>query len=266
MAAGVADAGQGVVFGEQAHDAAAGRAEFGGVSGLDAVRATVNFEASPSAAGGPDGATTSYTWNFGDGSAVADGGGSADASHTFESPGTYTVTLTTTDDLGVSTTTTEQITVSAPTPPGVITVTPSPPVQTPPPSTGPTAPTPQPLTAGLAAAKKQRLAAVTAHGLRIQLSTNASSTVSFQITVPRSETRQGAGPGRTQRLNRKPLVLLQTGGRSFGAGTYTIMLKLSKAAVRELSGAGPLQVTIRMTVVGPHGARLTRSASITLQR
>ncbi len=90
--------------------------------------ATVNFEASASAPGGPDGAITSYTWNFGDGSAVADGGGSADASHTFESPGTYTVTLTTTDDLGVSTTTTEQITVSAPTPPGVITVTPTPPV------------------------------------------------------------------------------------------------------------------------------------------
>ena len=93
--------------------------------------ATVDFEASASAPGGPDGAITSYSWNFGDGSAVAAGGGTADASHTFESPGTYTVTLTTTDDLGVSTTTTEQITVSAPTPPGVITVTPTPPAPTP---------------------------------------------------------------------------------------------------------------------------------------
>ena len=154
--------------------------------------ATVNFEASASAPGGPNGAITSYSWNFGDGSAVADGGGSTDASHTFESPGTYTVTLTTTDDLGVSTTTTEQITVSAPAPPGGITVTPTPPIPTPtpPPSTGPTPTTPQPLTAALAAAKKQRLAAVSTHGLRIQLSTNASSTVSFQITIPRSETRQ----------------------------------------------------------------------------
>ena len=61
-------------------------------------------------------------------------------------------------------------------------------------------------------------------------------------------------------------MLLQAGGRGFGAGTYTIMLKLSKAAVRELSGVGPLRVTIRMTVVGPYGAKLTRSASITLQR
>ncbi len=229
--------------------------------------ATVNFEASASASGGPDGAITGYSWNFGDGSAVAEGGGSSDAFHTFESPGTYTVTLTTTDDLGVSTTTTEQITVSAPAPPGVITVTPTPPAPTPPPSTGRLAgTTPQPITVALAAANKQRLAAATVHGLRIQLSTNASSTVSFQITIPRSETRQRRGPGRAQRLNRKPVVLLQTGGRSLEAGTYTIMLKLSKAAVRELAGAGPLQVTIRMMVVGPHGAKLTRSASITLKR
>ena len=90
--------------------------------------------------------------------------------------------------------------------------------------------------------------------------------VGFQITIPRSETRQGTGPGRTQRLNRKPVVLVQTSGRSFGAGTYSIMLKLSKAAVRELSGTGPLKLTIRITVVGAHGAKLARSASITLQR
>ncbi len=227
--------------------------------------ATVNFEASTSAPGGPDGTITSYSWNFGDGTAVADGGGSADASHTFESPGTYTVTLTTTDDLGVSATTTEQITVSAPAPPVVITVTPSPPVPTPAPSTTPTGATPQPITAALSAPTRQRLAAA-AHGLRVQFSTNASSMVGFQITIPRSETRQGTGPGRTQRLNRKPVVLVQTSGRSFGAGTYSIMLKLSKAAVRELSGTGPLKLTIRITVVGAHGAKLTRSASITLQR
>ena len=230
--------------------------------------ATVNFEASASAPGGPDGTITSYTWNFGDGSAVAAGGGSADASHTFESPGTYTVTLTTTDDLGVSTTTTEQITVSAPPPPVGITVTPTPPIPTPtpPPSTGPTPTTPQPLTAALAAAKKQRLAAATAHGLRIQLSTNASSTVSFQITIPRSETRQGMGASASLKRTSKPVVLLQTGGRSFPGGTYSITLKLSKAAVRELSGAGPLRVTIRITVLGANGAKLTRSATVTLQR
>ena len=44
------------------------------------------------------------------------------------------------------------------------------------------------------------------------------------------------------------------------------MLRLSKAAVRELAGAGPLRVTIRITVVGANGAKLTRSATVTLQR
>jgi hypothetical protein len=44
------------------------------------------------------------------------------------------------------------------------------------------------------------------------------------------------------------------------------MLKLSKAAVRELSGAGPPQVTVRITVIGANGAKLTRSAIITLER
>ncbi len=227
--------------------------------------ATVSFNASASAPGSSGGTIIGYSWNFGDGTAVADGGGSPDASHAFTAPGTYTVTLTTTDDLGVSTTTIERITVKAPEPPPTITVSPSPPASTPTPapSTSAIATTPKTITALLTASKKQRLAAAAAHGVRIRLSTNASTTVSFQITIPRSETRQGTGPGRP---SRKPVVLLQTGARGFGAGTYTITLKLSKAAVRELSGAGPLTVTVRITVVGSNGAKLTRSAKITLER
>ena len=232
---------------------------------IAAPDATVSFNASASAPGSSGGTIIGYSWNFGDGTAVADGGDSPDATHAFTAPGTYTVTLTTTDDLGISTTTIEQITVDAPEPPATITVSPSPPASTSTtvPSTTPVANTSKPLTAVLVASKKQRLAAVTAHGLRIRLTTNASATVSYQITIPRSETRQGTGAGRP---NRKPVVLLKTGGHSFGAGTYTIMLKLSKAAVRELSGAGPLTVTVRITVVGAHGAKLTRSAKITLER
>ena len=76
--------------------------------------ATVNFNASASAPGASGGTINDYSWNFGDGTPIDDTSGTAAASHAYASPGTYTVTLTTTDDLGVTGTTTEQITVDAP--------------------------------------------------------------------------------------------------------------------------------------------------------
>lgn len=44
----------------------------------------------------PDGTISSYSWNFGDGSS----GGGATPSHTYMNPGTYTATLTVTDNRG----------------------------------------------------------------------------------------------------------------------------------------------------------------------
>ncbi len=73
--------------------------------------ATVAFNASGSTAGA-GGSITDYSWNFGDGSQAQDAGGVAHESHKFTTPGTYTVTLTTTDDLNVSSTATQQITVA----------------------------------------------------------------------------------------------------------------------------------------------------------
>jgi PKD repeat protein len=57
----------------------------------------------------PDGSIVSYSWNFGDGSALASG---ATPSHTYTSIGNYTVTLTVTDNGGASSfaTTTASIT------------------------------------------------------------------------------------------------------------------------------------------------------------
>ena len=68
----------------------------------------VTFDASASE---PVGSITDYSWSFGDGT-FADAGTSAGATHTFNVPGTYTVTLTTTDDLDVTATLSQQITVA----------------------------------------------------------------------------------------------------------------------------------------------------------
>ena len=73
---------------------------------------TVSFNGSATA---PDsgGSITDYSWNFGDGSPVDDTGTTPAASHLFANAGTYTVTLTATDDLGVSTAATATVTVDA---------------------------------------------------------------------------------------------------------------------------------------------------------
>ena len=72
---------------------------------------TVNVDASASK--DSDGSIASYAWNFGDGS---DGSG-ATTSHTYTTAGTYTITLSVTDNGGASGTVTHSATVTAPTPP-----------------------------------------------------------------------------------------------------------------------------------------------------
>jgi PKD repeat protein len=63
-----------------------------------AAGTTVTFDASSSTA--PNGATiVSYSWNFGDSSALVNGSSST-ATHTYTTPGTYTITLTVTDSTG----------------------------------------------------------------------------------------------------------------------------------------------------------------------
>jgi hypothetical protein len=43
-------------------------------------------------------------------------------------------------------------------------------------------------------------------------------------------------------------------------------VKLSKAAIHNLSAAGRLVLTVRVTVTGASGTKLTRSGTVTLQR
>ena len=70
------------------------------------------FDATASTAAG--GTIADYSWDFGDGTASTDTGASAD-SHTYADPGHYTVTLTVTDDLGVTSTTARTVTIDQPT-------------------------------------------------------------------------------------------------------------------------------------------------------
>lgn len=58
----------------------------------------------------PDGTITGYAWNYGDNTT----GNGATTSHTYATAGTYTVTLTVTDDDGATGSTTRQVTVTAP--------------------------------------------------------------------------------------------------------------------------------------------------------
>jgi PKD repeat protein len=61
----------------------------------------------------PDGSVTGYRWTFGDGSSSS----MQNPSHTFSSPGDYTVTFTVTDNKGATAADRKQIVVSAPTAP-----------------------------------------------------------------------------------------------------------------------------------------------------
>jgi PKD repeat protein len=70
-----------------------------------AARVAVRFNGSSS--DDPDGTTSSYAWNFGDGAS----GTGATPSHTYRLPGTYSVSLTVRDSSGLTGTKTEQLVV-----------------------------------------------------------------------------------------------------------------------------------------------------------
>src|SRR5262249_8858902 len=73
----------------------------------------VLFDASSSAPGTNASQIVAYNWNFGDGSS----GTGKTAVHTFAAPGGYTVTLSVTNDRGLSSSSTQNVAVATPTAP-----------------------------------------------------------------------------------------------------------------------------------------------------
>jgi PKD repeat protein len=71
--------------------------------------APVSFDGSGSSDPNPGASISSYGWNFGDGSAA---GGGVVAQHSYSNAGTYLVTLTVTDSLGLTQTISHQVTVA----------------------------------------------------------------------------------------------------------------------------------------------------------
>jgi len=115
-----------VDFGVGAHTVTLTVTDNDGVTDSDNVLITVNANQDPtatftattsgltanvdgSASSDPDGSIAGYTWDWGDGSPQDSG---ITATHTFASPGTYTVTLTVTDDGGATDVVSQQVTVS----------------------------------------------------------------------------------------------------------------------------------------------------------
>ncbi len=80
------------------------------ISALPALGdAPLNVQLNGSNSGDSDGTIKSYQWNFGDGTSNT---GSASLSHTYQIPGSYTATLTVTDDSGLKSTETQNIQVN----------------------------------------------------------------------------------------------------------------------------------------------------------
>ncbi len=191
------------------------------------------------------GSITAYSWTFGDGAAAS----GATASHVYGAPGTYAVSLTVTNDVGQTNTTSRTVTVYGPPPPAA--------------SVGPASNVshtitikPPSFTSGVSIPKRQKIAAVLKHGLRVVVSTSERCEAIVQITMP----AQSGGHGRVSAAS----TVLARVTRRIGAGTSTITLKLGPAAARKLRGRGRVQITVRVTLKDAYGRTLTRTAKATL--
>jgi hypothetical protein len=135
---------------------------------------TVNLDGSSSTEANPCATISSYTFNFGDGSAPVSQSAPT-IQHTYNVPGTYVASLVVTDSRGTASNNPAEVTIVATAPP---TPTPSPtPTPTPSPTPTPT-PRPAPVTVNVSASPKQIHEGATA-----TYTVSASAVVSQSVTV-----------------------------------------------------------------------------------
>jgi hypothetical protein len=186
-------------------------------------RTTVNFNASASSA--PGGVITSYNWNFGDGTTATTA--SPTVSHSYATNGSYTVGLTITDNHGQFAVAAHTETINLPT-----------------------------LRGGLNIPKKQKLARVLKHGLRIAMSPSERLTATFLITT------KVRGP----HGKRTPVTLLRSRPRGFNPGAQQVFLKFNPKAAKKLVGLKTVFLTVKLTLTDQFGQQRTTTLRVTLKR
>jgi uncharacterized delta-60 repeat protein len=189
----------------------------------------------------PNGELTWSDWDFGDGTPRVAG---TDVEHSFERPGTYTVSLTVYDDELAPTTVTTSVAVSAP--PGRVDPVPGPPggePEDPSPPSSDTGGGDGGDTTGnvvlavierLGAPRRIRLAAARRRGVLVTFQANLPSRVSAAL-----RTAPGAGKG-GRRLSRSSVAVDR-------AGPARLRLRLPRSARRLLRGRRSVPLQIRVT-------------------
>jgi hypothetical protein len=99
--------------------------------------------------------------------------------------------------------------------------------------------------------------------VRISVSVSQATRASFQVTIPVSQTRLAHS---ARKPKARSIALLHTGTQAVGTGAHALTLKLSRAAARELAGAGPLVLSVKVTLTAANGATISRTVKVTLTR
>jgi PKD repeat protein len=195
-----------------------------------------------------DGTVASYAWTFGDG-ATATG---AKPARAYGSAGTFTVTLTVTDNLGVTNAVSQSVTVTAP------------------PVVPPTPPTMVINPAVSASLVSNSLAKIAKNGLLAGFNVNEPGAAKFDLIAPAGivKSLHLTGPTATLTAKKKvkPVLLATTTLVIPQAGAGQAKLKLSKAKIKKLRRRRSVSLVLRMTFTDAAGQRAVTSKSVKLVR